>query len=180
MKINQPMSRVLPALAVYQFNRWWTSRGVSRSASGLTFNAKSCLLFCFSLNCQWMCLFKLDSIHKISAIQNLKFTSTVVKLLCLWTTHELQALHKSLQWYFVSKIVLTYCEQKIVLVIQKNVWHSRLKAENLQKIWDKEKIFFETECFFNLFLEVSQVKYIRTIRIQIEKNNWDLETCRTS
>ena len=28
---------------------------------------------------------------------------------------------------------------------------------------------FETECFFNLYLEVSQIKYIRTIRIQIGK-----------
>ena len=81
---------------------------------------KVACFFSSSLNCQWMCLFKLDSIHKISAIQNLKFTSTLVKLLCLWATHELQALHKSLQWYFVSKIVLTYCEQKIVLKASKS------------------------------------------------------------
>ena len=36
----------------------------------------------------------------------------------------------SLLWYFVTKIVLTYCEKKIVLVIEKNFWNSRLKAEN--------------------------------------------------
>ena len=30
--------------------------------------------------------------------------------------------------YFVTKIVLTYCE--------KNFWNSRLKAENLQNFWD--------------------------------------------
>ena len=29
--------------------------------------------------------------------------------------------------------------------------------------------FFESECFFNLFLEVSQIKYITTIRIEIGK-----------
>ena len=40
------------------------------------------------------------------------------------------------QWYFVTKIVLTYCEKKIVLVIEKNFWNSRLKAENLQNFWD--------------------------------------------
>ena len=39
-------------------------------------------------------------------------------------------------WYFVTKIVLAYCEKKIVLVIEKNFWNSRLKAENLQKFWD--------------------------------------------
>ena len=29
-------------------------------------------------------------------------------------------IHKSGKWYFVTKIVLTYCEKKIVLVIKKN------------------------------------------------------------
>ena len=32
------------------------------------------------------------------------------------------------KWYFVTKVVLTYCEKKIVLVIEKNFWNSRLKA----------------------------------------------------
>ena len=40
------------------------------------------------------------------------------------------------KWYFVTKIVLTYCEKKIVLVIEKSFWSSRLQAENLQKFWD--------------------------------------------
>ena len=39
-------------------------------------------------------------------------------------------------WYFVTKIVLTYCEKKNVIVIEKNFWNSRLKAENLQNFWD--------------------------------------------
>ena len=38
-------------------------------------------------------------------------------------------------WYF-TKIVLTYCEKKIVLVMEKNFWNSRLEAENLQNFWD--------------------------------------------
>ena len=47
--------------------------------------------------------------------------------------------------------------------IEKNVWNSRLKAENLQNFWDHmnniikqwkaRTIFGETICFFNLFLE---------------------------
>ena len=32
-------------------------------------------------------------------------------------------------WYFVTKIVLIYCEKKNVLVIEKNFWNSRLKLE---------------------------------------------------
>ena len=38
---------------------------------------------------------------------------------------------KKEKWYFVTKIVLTYCEEKIVLVIDKKILNSRLKAENL-------------------------------------------------
>ena len=40
------------------------------------------------------------------------------------------------------------------------------------------RTIFETECFFNLFLEVSQIQYFGTIQIGIK--NWDLETYRKS
>ena len=33
--------------------------------------------------------------------------------------------------------------EKIVLVIEKNVWNSRLKAENLQHFWDHQNNFFK-------------------------------------
>ena len=48
---------------------------------------------------------------------------------------------------------------KIVLVIEKNFWNSRLKAENLQNYSNIESSeqFLVTECFFNLFLEVSHI-----------------------
>ena len=39
---------------------------------------------------------------------------------------------------------------------------------------EKSVQFLKTECFLKSFLEV------RTIRIQIGKNNWDDETCRES
>ena len=54
--------------------------------------------------------------------------------------------------------------EKIGLVIEKNYWNSRLKAENLQNFWDhltinsnseRSEEFSLVECFFNLFLEVS-------------------------
>ena len=38
--------------------------------------------------------------------------------------------------YFGSKIVLTHCGKKIVLVIEKCFWNSMLKAESLQTFWD--------------------------------------------
>ena len=37
-------------------------------------------------------------------------------------------------WYFVTKIVL---------VMEKNFWNSRLKAENLQKFWDHSNNLFK-------------------------------------
>ena len=38
--------------------------------------------------------------------------------------------------------------------------------------------FLETDCFFNLFLEVPHILWTRKIIIQIGKNHWDSETCR--
>ena len=40
--------------------------------------------------------------------------------------------------------------------------------------------FWLTECFFNLFLEISQISKNRTIIIQIGKNYWGLEIFRKS
>ena len=37
-------------------------------------------------------------------------------------------------WYFVFKIVLTYCEKYLFLWSKKN-WNSRPKVENLQTFW---------------------------------------------
>ena len=71
-------------------------------------------------------------------------------------------------------VVLVFCYQncsdllweKIVLVIEKKIWNSRLKAENC-KIFEitrtiysnseRSEQFLVTECFFNLFLEVSHI-----------------------
>ena len=45
---------------------------------------------------------------------------------------------------------------------------------------ERSEQFLVTECFFNLFLEISQISKNRTIIIQIGKNYWDLEICRKS
>ena len=71
-------------------------------------------------------------------------------------------------------VILVFCYQncsdllweKIVQMIKKNIWNLRLEAENLQEVWDhlnnlfkqwKVEQYLVTECFFNLFLEVSWI-----------------------
>ena len=58
-------------------------------------------------------------------------------------------LHK---WYFVTKIVLTYCE-KGVLVIEKTILRSLEQFIQIVKGHNN----LVTEHFFNLSLEVSQI-----------------------
>ena len=56
--------------------------------------------------------------------------------------------------------------EKIVLVIEKDFWNSRLNAENLQNFWDHLNNLFKqckvrtisgSRMLFNLFLEVSHI-----------------------
>ena len=58
-------------------------------------------------------------------------------------------------------------------------WRPRIcrnfEITRTMKQW-KVSTMFETECFYNLFLEISQIWIIRKIRIQIGKNNLDSET----
>jgi hypothetical protein len=50
---------------------------------------------------------------------------------------------KTISFHFVGEWKMVFCYrncsdllwEKIVLVIEKNFWNSRLKAENLQKFW---------------------------------------------
>ena len=70
--------------------------------------------------------------------------------------------------------------EKIVLVIEKNFWNSRLKAENFQSFWDqknnlfeqwKVKTIFGNRMFLHLFL-----KEIRTIHSNSERSEQFLVT----
>ena len=51
-------------------------------------------------------------------------------------TFEFPYFHWILDCYFVTKIVLTYCEKKLLYWSKKNFWNSRLEAKNLQNFWD--------------------------------------------
>ena len=93
------------------------------------------------------------------------------------------------KWYFVTKIVLTYYEKKFISwsrkVFEVQDWRQRIfkNFEITRTIYsnsERSEQFLVTECFFNLFLEVSQTWKIRTIKIKIGKNYWDWETCRKS
>ena len=63
-------------------------------------------------------------------------------------------------WYFVTKIVLTDCEKKLLYGLRKTFANSRLKAENLQNVWDCRIEFeewsvltiFETEYFLTCYI----------------------------
>ena len=93
------------------------------------------------------------------------------------------------KWYFVTKIVLTYCEKKLSWWSRKTFeiqgWRPRI-FRILEITWtiysncERSEQFLVTECFFNLFLEISQISKNRTIIIQIGKSYSDLETCTKS
>ena len=83
----------------------------------------------------------------------------------------------------LPKLFWPTVRKKNVLVIEKNFWNSRLKAENLQIFeitWtiysnsERSEQFLVTECFFNLFMK--EIWKIRTNKITY----WDLEICRKS
>ena len=85
--------------------------------------------------------------------------------------HSLPTTNKSIYW---PEMVFCYqnCSDllwdKIVLVIEKNFWNFA-KAKHLQNFWDhyfhrtiysnseRSEQFLVTECFFNLFSEVSHI-----------------------
>ena len=68
-------------------------------------------------------------------------------------------------WYFVTKINLTYCEKKLFYWSRKKNeiqgWRARIcKSFEITRTFcsnsERSEQFLVTECFFNLFLEVSQ------------------------
>ena len=70
---------------------------------------------------------------------------------------------------------------------KKETFTSRFEETRGGRVPQKSKIWGDvvygwslTECFFNLFLEISQISKNRIIIIQIGKDYWDLEICRKS
>ena len=106
-------------------------------------------------------------------------------LICDWKK-EKKILEK---WYFFLKLgwpsvrKIFSCDRRKTFEIQAESPEFAKIFRSLENhLFEQWKVatIFKTECFFILFLEVSQTKYIRTIGIQLGKNNWDLETCRKS
>ena len=82
-------------------------------------------------------------------------------------------------WYFVTKIVLTYCEKKLFFWSRRTFeiqsWRSRIckNFEITGTIYsnsERSEQFLVTECFFNLFLEVSQISdKLEQLELKLEK-----------
>jgi hypothetical protein len=88
-------------------------------------------------------------------------SSKILKL-----TVGLCELSQAKKWYFVTKIVLTYCEKKMFKWSRKTckIWSWRPRIfkifEIIRTIYSnikRSEQFLVTECFFNLFLEVSHI-----------------------
>ena len=79
-------------------------------------------------------------------------------------------------WYFVTKIVLIYCEKKNVPVIRK-IWKFEAEGQDFAKFLrslERSEKNLVTECFCNFFLElINWNNYISNW-----KKNCDLETFR--
>ena len=70
------------------------------------------------------------------------------------------------KWYFVTKIVLTYCERKLFYWLRKTFeirgWRMKICkffeiTRTIHSNTERSEEFLVTKCFFNLFLEVSQI-----------------------
>ena len=93
-----------------------------------------------------------------------------------WNYQDFQRV--KLQWYFVKKIVLTYCkkcyldpkEEEIILILywsRESFENLRVNVGDLQTVWDnydnlfkqwKTGAIFQTGYFFQLWLEVIGTK----------------------
>ena len=71
------------------------------------------------------------------------------------------------KWYFVTKIVLTFCEKKNCSSDREKLLKFEAEGQEfanilrsleqfVQTVKGRSEQFLVTECFFNLFLEVSQ------------------------
>ena len=63
------------------------------------------------------------------------------------------------KWYFVTKIVLTYCEKKLLKFEAEGREFAKMFdiTRTIYSNSERSEQFLVTECFFNLFLEVSQI-----------------------
>ena len=105
--------------------------------------------------------------------------STFFRVHHTWSLKFDAWIFSNVMWYFVTKIVLTYCEKKL-LVLEKNFWNSRLKAKNLQKLFEitrtiylkseRSKQFLVTEGFFNFSWKFYIFDRLEQLGFKLEKN----------
>ena len=112
--------------------------------------------------------------HAHQILSNMNYDAVCLSFNFLYTNRVLKQNHvvfcfnnfSGIMWemVFCYKNCSDLLWEKFVLVIEKNFWNSRLKAENFQIFEiirtlysnsERSEQFLVTECFFNLFLEVS-------------------------
>ena len=107
----------------------WNKPGIEKLNSRFTLKSP---LFLPISSCLYLCAQRF--FHKETFLLINKLLHEIYTRLFFFHTKILLSII-SRKWYFVTKIVLTYYEKKL-FVIEKNFWNSRLKAENLQNVWD--------------------------------------------
>ena len=121
-------------------------------------------LLCKRTNLQFTQVHRLFSSFLNVAFIKLKFFH-VIKEVC-FVLCILCILSMYLLWYFVTKIVLTYCEKKLFKWSKKTskirdwrprIWKFFEMTRTIYSNSERSEKFLVTECFFNLILEVSQI-----------------------
>ena len=124
-------------------------------------------------NCEsWMFFTKFDLVEPIISISVRKFQYTFLLVTFVLQTTLTRSKQTSYylkcfeKWYFVTKIVLTFCVKKLFKWSRKTLeirgWRPRgcKMFEITRTIYsnsERSEQFLVTECFFNLFLEVSHI-----------------------
>ena len=76
---------------------------------------------------------------------------TYTKNICIYSQRT-RHIQEKVKWYFVTKIDLTICEKKLFM-IEKDFEITR----TIHSHSERSQQFLVTECFSNLYLEVSQI-----------------------
>ena len=93
------------------------------------------------------------------------------------------------KWYFVTKIVLTYCEKKLFYWSRKTFeilgWRLTIckNFEITKTIYsnsERSEQFLVTECFLTSSWRFLIPIKLEKLELELEKKYWDLETCRKS
>ena len=89
--------------------------------------------------------------------------------------------HKKVDYerYFVFKIVLTFCEEKLFQCIQISISKVFFDHQN-NFLSQKIRTIFETECFLTCSWRFLRSTTLEESEFKMGKNNWDLETYRKS